>query len=76
MYHTTLCLPYLPACRFGEATENEMCFNLMSYYPRQPQVEACLGYGGANATAAVCTSLTRSVNVSKAVAVSSDPWVL
>ncbi|KAJ3045766.1 hypothetical protein HDV00_007892 [Rhizophlyctis rosea] len=41
------------ATRFGESTANEMCFNIIQYYPRVPEIEWCVDHGGV----ASCTTL-------------------
>ncbi|KAJ3294503.1 hypothetical protein HK104_003541 [Borealophlyctis nickersoniae] len=41
---------------YGESTSDEMCFNIIQYYPRVSEIDYCVGGGGGYST---CASLNR-----------------
>ncbi|KAJ3047239.1 hypothetical protein HK097_000103 [Rhizophlyctis rosea] len=47
------------ATRFGESTASEMCFNILQYWPRIPEVEWCVDHGGVSS----CTTLANFTGV-------------
>ncbi|GIL49739.1 hypothetical protein Vafri_6017 [Volvox africanus] len=64
---------------FGEKTANEMCFNLVVYYPRMPTLDICITAPSALVgprQVAFCTSISRVAMLNAAVKSQNIPAIL
>ncbi|GIL73428.1 hypothetical protein Vretifemale_3547 [Volvox reticuliferus] len=65
--------------RFGETTDDEMCFNFLLYYPRMPSIDMCITAPPALVgprTVAFCTNISRVAMLNTLVRSQNTPAIL